>query len=254
MQRTVSQGLEPLSRPRTPAALPAQPAPRNRMRSGWTWAGLLIWGAFALACGSPTVESPASPQAAAPPWPTGPRPHAHMTIEGLGELTIELYPEWAPETVDNFIRLAQQGFYDGTRFHRVIPDFMIQGGDPLSRDKDPRNDGQGGPGYTVPDEFSDAPHRRGVLSMANEGRPDSGGSQFFILQRDAPHLDGQHAVFGRVIEGLEVVDTIASLDTDIAGRWGPRDQPLQPVVVKSIRIENAQDTADATPKPVATPS
>jgi len=169
-------------------------------------------------------------------WPTGPHPRALFHIENQGVILLELYPELAPETVDNFIELARAGFYDGTTFHRVLPGFMIQGGDPNSRDRDPGNDGDGGPGYTVPDEFSPAPHRRGTVSMANTGRPNSGGSQFFIVQGDARHLDGQHTVFGRVAAGIEVADAIAATETDLHGRWGKPNRPLEDIVIERIEI------------------
>ncbi len=169
-------------------------------------------------------------------WPTGPHPRALFHVENRGVIVLELYPDLAPETVSNFIDLAQSGFYDGTTFHRVLPGFMIQGGDPNSRDKDPGNDGDGGPGYTVPDEFSPAPHRRGTVSMANTGSPNSGGSQFFIVQGDAPHLDGQHTVFGRVAAGIEVADAIAAAETDLHGRWGKPNRPLEDIVIERIEI------------------
>jgi peptidyl-prolyl cis-trans isomerase B (cyclophilin B) len=123
-----------------------------------------------------------------------------------GDLVLELYPEHAPKTVNNFIFLARQGFYDGVSFHRVIPDFVIQGGDPTGT-------GRGGPGYRFADELAGNPlrHERGMISMANAG-PNTNGSQFFITHSPQPHLDGRHTVFGRVIQGLEVVDAIAQGD------------------------------------------
>ena len=123
-----------------------------------------------------------------------------------GTIEIELYPEHAPRTVNNFVFLARQGFYDGVTFHRVISDFMIQGGDPTGT-------GSGGPGYRFEDEFDGNPltHERGVISMANSG-PGTNGSQFFITHGPQPHLDGRHTVFGRVVEGLDVVDSIQQSD------------------------------------------
>lgn len=119
-----------------------------------------------------------------------------------GEIELELYPEHAPKTVNNFVALAKDGFYDGVAFHRVIPDFMIQGGDPTGT-------GRGGPGYRFEDELEDNPlkHETGVISMANAG-PDTNGSQFFITHAPQPHLDGRHTVFGKVVSGQEVVDSI----------------------------------------------
>ena len=134
-----------------------------------------------------------------------------------GVMKAELYPEIAPETVKNFVELASKGFYNGLIFHRVIPGFMIQGGDP-------QGTGMGGPGYTIKGEFTangfrnDLKHTRGVLSMARAMDPNSAGSQFFIMHENSPHLDGQYAAFGKVIEGIEVVDKIASVKTDYNDR------------------------------------
>ena len=143
----------------------------------------------------------------------------------FGTIRVRLETERAPITTQNFIRLAQAGFYNGLTFHRVIPNFMIQGGCP-------RGDGTGGPGYTIPDEFQpELKHYRGALSMANAG-PNTGGSQFFIVQAEegAHWLDGKHSVFGYVVEGMEVVDRIASVPRDT------RDRPLKPVHIKSIKV------------------
>ncbi len=151
-----------------------------------------------------------------------------IEMQDGGVMIAELYEDVAPLTVDNFLSLANKGFYDGLTFHRVIPGFMIQGGCP-------KGNGTGGPGYHIKGEFSangvknDLKHTRGVLSMARAAQPDSAGSQFFIMHADAPHLDGQYAAFGKVIEGLEVVDRIASVRTDYA------DKPLTPVIISSIR-------------------
>ena len=160
-----------------------------------------------------------------------------ITIEMENGSTIkaELYPEIAPNTVRNFLSLVQKGFYDGVIFHRVIPGFMIQGGDP-------KGVGVGGPGYAIRGEFSangfanDLKHTRGVLSMARTMDPDSAGSQFFIMTDPAPHLDGQYAAFGRVIEGLETVDAIASARTDY------RDKPVAPQRMKSVTAETFGET------------
>ena len=151
-----------------------------------------------------------------------------IEMQDGGVMIAELYEDVAPLTVDNFLSLANKGFYDNLTFHRVIPGFMIQGGCP-------KGNGTGGPGYHIKGEFSangvknDLKHTRGVLSMARAAQPDSAGSQFFIMHADAPHLDGQYAAFGKVIEGLEVVDRIASVRTDYA------DKPLTPVIISSIR-------------------
>jgi cyclophilin family peptidyl-prolyl cis-trans isomerase len=168
----------------------------------------------------------------------------------LGVMRIELLPELAPKTVKQVTKLAAEGFYNGTYFHRVIPGFMIQGGDQNTLNPDPRDDGKGRPGFAVPDEFSDYPHVRGTVSMANSGYRNSGGSQFFIVHEDSPGLDGDYSVFGRVVEGIEVVDAIAALEIDVYGRYGPTDRPY-PVsaTIASMRIEpGGSDTlTDAEP-------
>ena len=140
-----------------------------------------------------------------------------------GNIVIRLMPEVAPKSVANFKKLAEAGFYDLTTFHRVIPGFVIQGGDPLSKDKDRSNDGTGGPGYTIPAEFSEESHTRGAVSMARGPDPNSAGSQFFIVVQNAPKLDRQYTIFGRVISGMDVVDKIVSVPRDM------NDNPLQPV-------------------------
>ena len=131
-----------------------------------------------------------------------------------GTLTLKLFPQLAPNHCNNFKKLANSGFYDGTRFHRVIPGFMIQGGDILSRDSDRTNDGSGGPGWTVDAEFNETQHKRGILSMARSSDPNSAGSQFFICVSDATHLDGKYTAFGEVIENIFVVDHLVNAMTD----------------------------------------
>ncbi len=143
----------------------------------------------------------------------------------MGKITVELYPDVAPRHVENFIKLAREGFYNGLTFHRVIPGFMIQGGDP-------RGDGTGGPGYTIPPEISARRHIRGSLAMARRaGDPNSSGSQFYICISPQPHLDGQYTVFGQVISGMDVVDRIAGVPTDRANR------PISPVVMRKVYIK-----------------
>jgi cyclophilin family peptidyl-prolyl cis-trans isomerase len=140
-----------------------------------------------------------------------------------GAVRVELFPGEAPRTVENFTKLAGEGFYDGLTFHRVIPDFMIQGGDP-------RGDGTGGPGYEFEDEFNDHKVARGALAMANAG-PNTNGSQFFIVTADAcPWLDGKHTVFGQVVSGQDVVDRISRVPRD------ERDRPVEPVSIESIEL------------------
>src|ERR687897_754543 len=138
-----------------------------------------------------------------------------------GTIELELYPDDAPKTVDNFVKLARDGFYDGVIFHRVIPDFMIQGGDPTRT-------GSGGPGYSFEDEFNEHKVERGALAMANAG-PNTNGSQFFIVTTEAaPWLDGKHTVFGQVSSGMEVVDALEGLPTD------GRDRPQEPAVIEKL--------------------
>jgi peptidyl-prolyl cis-trans isomerase B (cyclophilin B) len=132
----------------------------------------------------------------------------------FGNIEIKFFPDVAPNHVNNFIELAKKGFYDGTTFHRVIPGFMIQGGDPNSKSPDKAKHGMGGPGYTVKAEFNNKPHKRGILSMARSANPDSAGSQFFICVADAPSLDKQYTVFGEVVSGMEVADKVVSQPRD----------------------------------------
>jgi peptidyl-prolyl cis-trans isomerase B (cyclophilin B) len=162
---------------------------------------------------------------------------AVLEVKGFGTIRFELLAEKAPKTVGNFEKLATSGFYDGTTFHRVIPGFMIQGGDPNTKNRDPRDDGLGGPGYTIAAELNDTSHVRGVVSMARGSSPNSGGSQFFILVADSPQLDGQYTAFGRVTEGMSVVDRIVAVPRDEFGRHGPPDRPLENVVVDRVWID-----------------
>ncbi len=141
----------------------------------------------------------------------------------LGDITLEFFPDSAPNHVHNFITLAKSGFYDGSLFHRVIPKFMIQGGDPNSKSADRRRHGTGGPGYALKAEFNNRSHKRGILSMARSNHPDSAGSQFFICVADAPFLDGKYTVFGKVVSGMAAVDQIVSQPRD------KRDNPTDPI-------------------------
>lgn len=157
-------------------------------------------------------------------------PIVTFTMENGKTFKAELYPEIAPNTVNNFLSLVNKGFYNGLTFHRVIYGFMIQGGCP-------KGTGTGGPGYSIKGEFSsngfknDLKHTEGVLSMARSMMPNSAGSQFFIMHKNAPHLDGQYAAFGKITEGMEVVNEIAECDTDYA------DKPLDPQVIKSVTAD-----------------
>ena len=152
----------------------------------------------------------------------------------FGNIELKFFPDVAPNHVNNFIELAQKGFYDGTIFHRVIPGFMIQGGDPNSKDPDKSKHGTGGPGYTVKAEFNQKPHKRGTLSMARSSNPDSAGSQFFICVADSSFLDGQYTVFGEVISGMEVVDKIVSQPRD------RRDNPNERIEMKVKIVEEKE--------------
>jgi len=148
----------------------------------------------------------------------------------MGNIEIVFMPDKAPGHVKNFVDLAQKGFYDETTFHRVIPGFMIQGGDPNTKNEDRSDDGFGGPGYGIQAEFNDATHARGILSMARSSDPNSAGSQFFIVVKDSPFLDGQYTVFGKVAQGMDVVDKIVNVPRD------RRDNPLQKVVMIKVSI------------------
>jgi cyclophilin family peptidyl-prolyl cis-trans isomerase len=150
-----------------------------------------------------------------------------------GDITIEFYPDQAPNTVANFVKLAQSGFYNGTKFHRVIKGFMDQGGDPLTKDDSKQAQwGQGGPGYTIADEFGTTyTNTAGTIAMANTGQPNSGGSQFFLNAVDNHFLDGKYAVFGKVTSGMDVVTAINNEPTNSS------DQPLSPVVLESVTLK-----------------
>ena len=158
-------------------------------------------------------------------------PIVRITMDSGKTIRLELYPEIAPITVENFLDLVNKGFYNGLTFHRIIPGIMIQGGDPSGN-------GTGGPGYSIKGEFKSngvnntMKHERGVISMARAFDPNSAGSQFFIMHKDAPHLDGEYAAFGKVIEGLEAVDEIASVET------GFQDAPVKKVVMEKVEVES----------------
>lgn len=212
-------------------------------------AGLLVLALALAGCGANQAANQAPPEDSSQgalegvPLPDAPHPVATIEIEGLGTITAELYPEVAPNTVNNFISLANSGFYDGTIFHRVIPGFMIQGGDPGGT-------GTGGPGYSIPGEFTDngftnnLPHTPGVLSMARSKSPDSAGSQFFVMTGDAAHLNGLYAAFGQVTAGQEVADAISALSRD------SNDRPGEPPVITSIKVDTL---GTAYPEPEKTP-
>jgi len=162
-------------------------------------------------------------------------PIVTITMENGDVIKAELYPETAPNTVRNFVELVQKGFYNGLCFHRIIEGFMIQGGCP-------QGTGTGGPGYGIKGEFSGngvpnaLRHAKGVLSMARSRAADSAGSQFFIMHADAPHLDGQYAAFGKVIEGMDIVDRMAAVQTD------RQDRPVKPLVMKTVTVDTFGET------------
>ncbi|RJE84399.1 peptidylprolyl isomerase [Paenibacillus sp. 1011MAR3C5] len=181
----------------------------------------------------------------------GPEKHPVVTIEMSNDeiIKVELYPEVAPNTVNNFISLIDKGYYDGVIFHRVIPGFMIQGGDP-------QGNGTGGPGYMIKGEFTfngftnNLKHTKGVISMARTMVPDSAGSQFFIMTEDSPHLDNQYAAFGKVIEGMEAVETIVNQKRDA------EDKPLEPLSMKKVTVDKKDMTfeqPETIPVPSSTP-
>ncbi|MBA0908688.1 MAG: peptidylprolyl isomerase [Nitrosarchaeum sp.] len=149
----------------------------------------------------------------------------------LGIITFKLLPDLAPETVRNFDTLARKGFYDGTLFHRIIPGFMIQGGDPNTKTPNKNTWGMGGPGHTIKAEFSSRSHHRGIVSMARSQDPNSAGSQFFIVTTDSTFLDRQYTVFGEVIEGMDIADKIVNLKRD------SNDCPLEEVKILQVKVE-----------------
>jgi len=156
-----------------------------------------------------------------------------------GEMVVEFWPEVAPKTVENFKTLAKKGFYDGTAFHRIVQGFMIQGGDPLTKDAKREHEwGTGGPGHNVKAEFNARPHQRGVISMARSSDPDSAGSQFFICLADANFLDGKYTAFGQLVQGDDVLGKIGATPVT-SGNSGEKSKPLSRVGVESVKIVEA---------------
>ena len=183
------------------------------MRVGKTWVWMVIAGVMLLAAGEAYVSAQTA---------SGQVPRAIIDTK-FGSMEIRFFPDKAPKHVENFLKLAKAGFYDKTIFHRVIPGFMIQGGDPNTKDeKDTSKYGTGDPGYKIKAEFNDRPHVRGTVSMARSQDPDSAGSQFFIVVQDTSHLNGKYTVFGEVIKGMEVADKIVSQPRD--NRDNPRER------------------------------
>jgi len=192
----------------------------------------IMIGVSALLCGllnvmaSPALAAKQAPDPKAQPPAQPPKMEEPKGLRAIiktkhGEIQIKFFPELAPKHVENFIKLAKEGFYDGTIFHRVIPNFMIQGGDPNTKDTRKKEAyGQGGPGYMIKAEFSDTPHKRGIVSMARANDPDTAGSQFFIVVEDSRFLDRKYTVFGEVIRGMGVADKIVNEPRDA------QDNPL----------------------------
>lgn len=189
-----------------------------------------FYNVLAVLCVTLLTASVVPPGAFASDGQDAANPVVTMTMESGASIEVELLPEIAPNTVHNFLFLARSGFYDGVIFHRVIPGFMIQGGDP-------QGTGRGGPGYSIEGEFrangfpNELSHERGIISMARSGHPDSAGSQFFIMVSPAPHLDGQYAAFGRVIAGMDEVDRIVSTER------GSADRPLSEQRIERMTTE-----------------
>lgn len=183
---------------------------------------IILIGAFVLSgCAQPAAQSVKSMAS---------EYQGAILHTNLGDIQVEFYGAESPNTVDNFLKLAQEGFYDGTKFHRIIPNFMIQGGDPNSKDNDWSNDGMGGPGYQFADEFNNEKLVRGSLAMANSG-PNTNGSQFFIVTAPAtPWLDGKHVNFGRVVKGMEVVSKIEALPVN------ENDHPTTDATIETVEL------------------
>jgi len=200
-----------------------------RMRTGYVmFAIVLLSGVLALSEAEPLLAADKSPAPAAEA-PKGPRA---IIKTKFGDIEVKFFPDVAPRHVENFIKLAKSGFYNGTIFHRVIPGFMIQGGDPNTKDSLRKDTyGQGGPGYTLKAEFSDLPHKRGIVSMARASDPDSAGSQFFIVVEDSRFLDRKYTVFGEVTKGIGVADKIVNLPRD------ERDNPKERVEMTVTIVE-----------------
>lgn len=193
--------------------------------------GMLLFVGASCAPRTPEAPVTVTPEVSAPIMSDVQRSVVVMKTN-KGDITIELFNDLSPKTVENFLKLSREGFYNGTRFHRIIKDFMIQGGDPQSKDVSLKSRwGTGGPGYQFADEFNTVPLVRGNLAMANSG-PNTNGSQFFIVTLDAtPWLDGKHTNFGKVISGMEIVDAIEGVTTN------QMDQPAEDIIINSIEVK-----------------
>ncbi len=213
-----------------------------RSLAGLTAAGLLVtgaaWAADPPASKAEKSASTKAPNAKAAQAKAGAEADEVAVMETTkGRMVIEFWPKDAPQTVANFKKLARQGFFDGTGFHRIIKGFMIQGGDPKSKNPKAPDLGTGDPGYKIKDEFNTHRHEKGVLSMANSGTPNSAGSQFFIMHGTAPHLDGHYTAFGRVFDGMDVLDLIANTPVSAnPAMGGEMSRPNEWTTVRSVRI------------------
>jgi peptidyl-prolyl cis-trans isomerase B (cyclophilin B) len=204
---------------------------------------------FSAGCGEGPAPSGEAGDVRRPADLEGPHEVAVLTLEGMGEIRIELLPEIAPGTVKLFTELVEGRKYDGTTFHRVIPGFMIQGGSPSTRRSDVRKHGRGGLAE-FPDEFSDVTHARGAVSLANKGRKNTAAGQFFIVHQDSPRLDGSYTLFGRVSDGMDVVDAITEMEIDEFGRYGPENRPHpRDARILTIRMAPAGERPVAAPEP-----
>lgn len=205
----------------------------TKKKKKWIIASFLVAALSLVGCSSNTEEEVRTPPEELPV--------ATIVFKDYGTVEAELYPHIAPNTVNNFISLANSGFYDNLTFHRIIKDFMIQGGDP-------EGTGMGGPGYSIKGEFTsnkfknDLKHTEGVLSMARSQDNDSAGSQFFIMTKDTPSLDGQYASFGKVISGMDIIHEIENVETD------SNDKPLKDVVIESIKVDTKGEKYDEPEK------
>jgi peptidyl-prolyl cis-trans isomerase B (cyclophilin B) len=215
---------------------------KNRVRAAWNT--LLVAAAASMAAGA-WAATPAAPPAKAA---QGDKPMSYYVDKvaeiktNKGTMVIRFFPDVAPNHVRNFVDLAEKGFYNGTKFHRIIPGFMIQGGDPNTKSGDTDNWGRGGSGKNVKAEFNDVHHRRGIVSMARSSDPDSASSQFFICVADSLFLDHQYSAFGQVTKGMDVADAIVSTPRNAA------DRPSSPITIEKVTIRAATD-AEKGPTP-----
>ncbi len=199
--------------------------------------GMMVAAGFFAAGDAPAADAPAKAAAPAAKKAAPAGEEVAILETSRGRMVVEFWEKDAPKTVANFKKLARQGFYDGTGFHRIIRGFMVQAGDPKSKNPKAPDLGTGDPGYKIPDEFSARKHVKGVLSMANSGTPNSAGSQFFIMHATQPHLDGKYTAFGRLIEGMDVLDAIANSPTGPnAMMGGEKSRPLEWTTMKSVKI------------------